>query len=292
MNISLEWYRCFLTVVRTGSFTKAARELFISQPAVSHCIGRLEEALGCRIFVRLPKEIRLTREGETLYESVKAAFEKLDEGERRVLGLIHPDSGEISIGASDMTLRFYLLPYLERYHTMYPLVKIHVTNAPTPETLRMLDAGRLDFGVISEPFDRRADAVRVREIEDIFVCSDKYRYEGLLPLEKLCSLPMICLEKDTSTRRYVDSFFEAQSLSLEPEFELATSDLIVRFAERDLGVGCVVRDFAAESIASGRLFELKPERPIPPRSICVVRSASVSVAGSRLLEMIMTQRLR
>lgn len=286
MKCSLEWYRYFCTVAESGGITQASKELFVSQPAVSHSIRQLESALGCKLFERSPKGSRLTCEGEILYEYVKNAFDSIAQGEKKLLELTTLECGEIRIGASDMTLRFYLLPYLEKYHRLYPKIKIIVTNAPTPDTLRMLDGNKIDFGVVSEDTRPIPGSKKVRLIEDVFVCSEKYRTESVLTLEELAAMPMICLEKNTSTRKYIDSFFSRNDLTLSPEFELATSDLIVRFAVRGLGVGCVVRDFAAQALESGELFELKTKKPIPPRSICTVQSKHISAAGSRLLAML------
>lgn len=283
---NLEWYRYFYTVARTGGFTQASRELFVSQPAVSHCILQLERSLGCALFERVPKGTRLTKEGETLFAYIEAAFNSVAEGEKKLYELSVLDGGEIRIGASDMTLRYYLLPHLERFHAVYPKIKIIVTNAPTPDTLDMLSKDKIDFGVISEPLPTGIDAKRVQEIEDIFVCGRRFYTEETLTLEEVARLPMICLESNTSTRSYVDSFFRSNGVTLSPEFELATSDLIVSFAERELGVGCVVRDFARDSLASGKLFELKTVKKMPPRGICVVRGTSVSNAGSKLIEML------
>lgn len=112
------------------------------------------------------------------------------------------------------------------------------------------------------------------EIRDIFIASRRFSaLEGKpLPLAELEHLPVICLEKNTSTRRYVDAFFAGCGARLTPEFELATSDLIVQFAERSLGVGCVVEAFARRAIAEGTVFRIPTEPDIPPRQICVARS--------------------
>lgn len=84
--------------------------------------------------------------------------------------------GEVRIGASDMTLQFYLLPYLEKFHEQYPGIKVIVTNAPTPETLNYLREGHIDFGIVSTPFPERPDIqmIPVREIEDVFVAGRRF----------------------------------------------------------------------------------------------------------------------
>ena len=96
------------------------------------------------------------------------------------------------------------------------------------------------------------------------------------------------MEKPTSTRKYVQNFLEERGVRINPEFELATSDMIVQFALRNLGVGSVVRDFAAQELAEGTLTELKFEDPVPVRDFLVVTDerSRKSLAASALLEMV------
>lgn len=100
----------------------------------------------------------------------------MQQGEQVLSKLKNLESGEIRIGASDMTLQFYLLPYLDLFHQKYPAIKVHVTNGPTPETLMYLKEGKIDFGVVTEPFaeDETMDIQVVREVEDIFVAAHRY----------------------------------------------------------------------------------------------------------------------
>ena len=300
--VHLDLYRVFEAVARLGNVTAAAEELLLSQPAVSQKIRQLEEALRCSLFVRTSRGVHLTAEGETLYRYTAEGLERIRRGERKLNELLNLDNGEIRVGASDMTLQFCLLPYLEKFHARYPGVRISVTNGPTPETLRFLEQGGIDFGVVTEG-DPSQDApsdvfpekgVRlfpVGQVRDIFVAGPRFRRltGAPLPLRELEHLPLICLERNTSTRRYVDRFFASRNTVLSPEFELATSDLIVRFAERNLGIGCVVEAFAAAALQEGRVWELPLEEPLPPRRICVaLGDGPVSPAARQLLDLIIS----
>ena len=188
--------------------------------------------------------------------------------------------------------QYYLLPHLERFHEKYPGIKVVVTNAPTPETLRNLREGIIDFGVVSTPFDAgdEIQAIVVREIEDVFVAGRKFiPYKNrMLDLQELEHMPIICLEGETSSRSYIDNFLRQNHVEIKPEFELATSDMIVQFTLRNLGVGCVVRDFAREYLDSGQLFELRFNQIIPKRHFCVVTDGKnpISAAAQNLLELV------
>ena len=289
---TLGYYNVFYYVAKHKSLTAAAGELAISQPAVSQSVRQLEASLGVKLFTRASKGVRLTKEGEMLYGYVAKGYEQIMLGEQKVRQMLNLDLGEIHIGASDMTLQYYLLPHLERFHEKYPGIKVVVTNAPTPETLRNLREGIIDFGVVSTPFDAgdEIQAIVVREIEDVFVAGRKFiHYKNrMLDLQELEHMPIICLEGETSSRSYIDNFLRQNHVEIKPEFELATSDMIVQFTLRNLGVGCVVRDFAREYLDSGQLFELRFNQIIPKRHFCVVTDGKnpISAAAQNLLELV------
>lgn len=292
MDINLEYYKIFYYVASAGSFTKAGEELCISQPAVSQSIKLLEDILGTKLFIRVPKGVKLTPEGEALYSYVKRGYEYIKLGEEQFQKMLDLEHGEIRIGASDMTLEFYLLPYLERFHERYPGIKVSVTNAPTPSTLALLYEGKIDFGVVSEPFQLKSGVQYqiVRKIRDIFVAGGKFNNLNGKTMEytDLEKLPIISLEQNTSTRKYVNDYLHDKGVVLNPEFELATSDMIVKFAIRNLGVGCVVEDFAKEALEKGKLFELEFTDQIPERNISVITSKQnpISKAAQELLDML------
>ena len=287
---NLEYFKVFYYTPRLGSVTGAANELSISQPAVSQSLKALERSLGAPLFQRASRGVRLTREGQLLYSYVEKGYEEIEQGVEKVRQMLNLELGKVHIGASDMTLRFYLLPFLERFHEQYPGIKAIVANAPTPETLRLLQAGKIDFGVVSAPFRQQEEfrVEQVREIEDVFVAGRRFiSYKNrMMDLQELEGLPLIFLEGNTSTRSYMNTYLSANGVELQPEFELSTSDMIVQFALRNLGIGCVVRDFAAEFLESGLLFELRFNKMIPRRQICVVtgRKMPVSAAAGKLLE--------
>lgn len=295
MISNLEYYKVFYYVAKYGSVTKAAGELAISQPAVSQALKQLERQLEVTLFYRAAKGVKLTSEGQLLYSYVEKGYEQIELGVKKVRELQNLELGEIRIGASDMTLQYYLLPYLEKFHEKYPEIKVTVTNAPTPETLNFLKEGRIDFGIVSTPFHEMTDlkVTTVREIEDVFVAGRRFiAYKNkTLDLQDLEKLPMICLEKNTSTRSYMDDFLSKNNVSIQPEFELATSDMIVQFALRNLGVASIVKDFAKDYVESGLLFELRFNKIIPKRSFCVVQNTKVPLpaASRKLLEIMELQ---
>lgn len=291
---NLEYYKVFYYVAKCGGLTTAAEVLSISQPAVSQSVKQLEKAVGTKLFIRTTKGARLTQEGELLFSYVSKGYEQMELGEEKLKQMLNLDLGEIHIGASDMTLQFYLLPFLEKFHEKYPKIKVNVTNAPTPETLQYLQEGKIDFGVVSTPFESKKDvqSIVVKEIEDIFVAARRFTKlkNKTLDFQELEKLPLIFLEKKTSSRSYMDQFLLENHIVISPEFELATSDMIVQFTMRNLGVGCVMKEFAKEYVDSGKLFELRFNKIIPKRSFCVVidHKNPLSPSARNLLQIIET----
>ena len=292
IDLNLEYVKTFYYVGKLKSMTKAAEYMHVSQPAISQSMKQLENQVGCKLIGRASGGVKFTKEGEEFYTYVKKGYEHLEGGAKRMNQLMDLDGGELKIGASDMTLQYFLLPYLERFHEEHPSVKVIVTNAPTPETLENLRESTIDFGLISSPFEKSENLLvtKVREIEDIFVAGRKFLpYKNrMLDLSELESMPIISLEGRTSTRRYMESFLAENGVKMNSEFELATSDMIVQFALRNLGVGSIVSDFAEEHLENGKLFKLRFNKRIPKRSFCLVQDkrAYLSPAAKELLRYI------
>ena len=292
MNVNLEYYKIFYYVTKCGSFTAAAEELCISQPAVSQAIKLLENVLGSSLYIRTQKGVKLTPEGEVLFSYISRGYETIILGETKFKKMLDLENGEIRIGASDMTLQFYLLKFLEEFHMKHPKIKVTVTNGPTPETLEYLYEGKIDFGVVSVPFQAKPEVniKEVQPIKDVFVGGMGFKdlRDKELDYKDLEQLPIICLEKNTSTRAYIDDYLKDNGVVLEPEFELATSDIIVQFTLRNFGIGSVVRNFAEKYIDSGELFDLKFKKEIPNRNFCIITSDKnpISTAAKELLGML------
>lgn len=281
---NLELYSSFVELAKYSSLSSAAKAMHISQPALSGKVAQLENSLGVKLIFRSNRGFKLTGEGQALLDHLESGFAQIEIGENRLREIAGLENGIMRIGASDMTLRFFLLDYLEKFHSEHPGVKLAVTNAPTPQTLEALRNGLIDFCVISEPVDdfdcRALELIPVRSIQDIFICSD--RYSGLLDhavdFKELSEAPLILLGKETSTRRYIDRFFLPDALTAD--IELATSDLLLEFARRGIGVACIVSDFASADLDSGRLFRVKLKNELPPRNFLLAYSKKLPLPSA------------
>ncbi|GAA0309224.1 DNA-binding transcriptional LysR family regulator [Gracilibacillus halotolerans] len=291
MSIKLDLYRVFWMVGKYKSFSKAAGKLFMTQPAVSQSIQQLESELGTRLFNRTSKGVTFTEEGSLLYEYVHSSLSLIDTGEEKILEFKNLTAGELKIGVGDTISRHFLLPFLEKFHSNYPNIKFKIENGTTAETLAMLKSGEVDIAVCNLPVnDPALEVMPCMEIQDIFVCGEKYKrlLRKPLQLEQLVRLPLIFLEPNSNSRKYVDQFLEKQGVDVSPEFELGYHDLLLDFAKINLGIACVTREFSKEYLNRGYVWEIPLEMEIPKRSIgvCYLQSVPLSSASTKFVELI------
>ena len=285
-------YNTFLVAAECKSVSEAAKRLYVSQPSVSAELASLESELNVRLFFRSNRGITLTEEGRVLYDYIKNAFSFIEKGEEKLREISGLKSGTLRIGASDMTLRFFLLDYITEFRELYPDVHLTVTNNPTPKTFEALKNGSIDFGVVSEPFSSANEddfvLIPVREINDIFIVksSDPLADKKGITKNELSSHPVIMLERHTSTRSYVSSYLGGDFPP--PVIELATSDLLLEFAKRGIGVSSIVEDFAKEELSKGSVRKLDLLDPIPSRRFFLVflRRIPLSIAAERMISLI------
>ena len=172
MEQHLTQYRIFYAVARAGNISRAAKELFISQPAISKSIRKLQESLGMALFIRNSRGVSLTAEGQGLFQHVEAAFEALERGENELKQIQNLHIGQLKIGVSNTLCKYILLPYLKGFIAQYPHVRILIESQDTARTISMLEQQKLDIGLIAEPKNRRSlSFLPVMRIEDTFVCT-------------------------------------------------------------------------------------------------------------------------
>ena len=186
MSQNLSAYRIFYTVANAKNISKAARELFISQPAISKSIQKLEDSLGCRLFIRSSKGVSLTEEGNLLYSYVKDAFDALSLGEKKLKRSIELGAGHLNIGVSSTLCKYILLPYLKEFIRLHPYIRISITCQSTNETLKLLEEDKIDIGLVGKPEEvKNIQFDFLEEIEDIFVAAKDYlRHTRFFPIPR------------------------------------------------------------------------------------------------------------
>lgn len=294
MAVSYDYYRIFYFVAKYRSFTRAAAILMSSQPNVTRTINLLESALGCTLFVRSNRGVALTPEGEALYAHIRLAQEQISAGEQAVASARSLQSGSVSVGTSETALLGLLLPVLRRYHLTYPGIRIRLTNHSTPQAIAALQSGLVELAVVTTPLLPAQSRPGLRQThladyQDILIGGPHFAALAgrPQPLEALCRLPLVCMDRSTHTYEFYSDWFARHHLLLQPDIEVATADQILPLVKNDLGLGFLPTFFAADAVARGEVFRIPTETPIPPRSICLLTARGpLSLAAQALAAML------
>lgn len=289
--INLEWYRIFLHTARHRNLTKAAKELHITQPSVSYAIKQMEEAMELKLFHRLSKGVELTEEGLALFEYVEQSFGMLESAQIHLQNLKQLTEGEIRIGASDSLIKHLLLPHLNAFHRKYPGIRIRLSHGKTPDITQRLKAGEIDCALLHLPVhDPQLNIQTLAVLEDCFVVGETYKgmANRSLTANELAELPLIFLSEGSSTRIFIEQWFAAKGLSVKPDIELGSIDLLAEFARLGYGAAFISRSFVQQELDQGKLFELHIEDSLPPRSIgfAVRLDMHLSIAAENFVQIL------
>lgn len=272
MEQHLSQYKIFYAVAKAGNISKAAKELFISQPAISKTISKLEESLGVALFTRNSRGVMLTAEGQVLYSHVSNAFDTLSRGENELKRIKDFNIGQIRIGVSNTLCKYILLHYLKGFVEQYPHVKVVIDSQDTARTINLLEQQQLDIGLIAEPRVRRSlTFLPVMQIADTFVCTKAYLDNLKLRegsrVDVFSAGTIMLLEHSNMTRSHIDTWFSENNIEPKQILEANTMDLLIEFSKIGLGIGCVIREFVKDELADGTLIEVPLPSPVSRRTV-------------------------
>ena len=293
MNIDFELYRVFYVVANHSNITKASEELNISQPAISKSIKNLEEQLGGQLFVRTKRGVILTEEGKEFYSYIKQAIEYINNAENKFTDLINLETGCIKIGISTTLTKEFLLPYLERFHSLYPKIDIQIITSLTSELMLKLKGGLVDLIILNlndKVYGNDVDIIKCRKVNDCFVVSDKYKdlVNKEISLKELNNYPLILQAKGSNIRQFLDDVARENGVILRPNIELASYSLVVEFSKIGWGIGYVTKEYIKDEINNKELFVLNIKEKIPSRyvGIALLKNHVPSFSTKKLIEII------
>ena len=292
MNISLDLYRIFYIVAKEGSISASSNILFISQPAITFQIKKLEEQLGVSLFTRTKHGMILTDEGKVLFEYVKNGIENISNGENALSNLKNLDSGTIRIGVSTTICRYILMPYLERFHEKYPNIDIQINNNISNNLIKELRNGNLDILMLFSPSTENKDLIitPIKNVQDIFVGNKKY-YDLINKsnnLNDLKSYPLIFPNASSNSRTYLNKYLKDNNVHLKPKLEVVSYNLIVDLIKAGFGIGYVTKEFIKDELKNKSLYEIKITPSIPKRTIVIATmdKKEPNYSVKKLIEMI------
>lgn len=286
MESNLSLYKIFYTVANTQNISRASRELYISQPAISKAIQKLEQNLGATLFVRSSRGVTLTHEGKLLYDHIHNAFQSIALGEEALAKELSGESGSLHIGVSTILCKYLLLPYLKEFMAENPSIQVSITCQSSARTIQMLEQGQLDLGLIADSNSiQNLQFLPIGEIHDTFVASPDYHTHLNLSKDATANeifhaSTVMLLDKENITRQYVSEYLDENRIEPRSFLEVTDMDLLVEFSRLSMGIGCVIREFVLEDIASGRLTEIPLEIPIPSRKVGAAFQKSSAYSGT------------
>ena len=274
MYVTWDYYKVFYYVAKYQNFTKAARVLGSNQPNVTHTMNRLEEQLGCVLFIRSNRGVTLTPEGELLYARVSSAAVQIQEAEEELSASATLEHGSISISATETALNIYLSDKLRAFHEDFPRIRLRISNHSTPQAVQAVRNGEVDFAVVSTPaeVDAPLNIVELEPFREILVGGRTFTAlaSQTLSLKELSAYPLISLSEESMTRAFYRQFFLEHDAVLRPDTEAATTDQILPLVKCELGLAFIPELMAREAVKNKEVVKLSLEEKIPDRNVCLV----------------------
>ncbi len=267
---NLNRYRLFCAVAECESISRAAEMNYISQPAISKAITKMEESLGTQLFVRNHRGVTLTEEGKIMYEQLKSAFDIIKTGEDTIRRINELGIGRLRLGASSILCKHMLLPYLKEFIQLNPHIKITIECQSSSRIMKLLADGRIDIGLIVKP-ESQSDIgfYSLGEIEDVFIATESY-VENLHIREDSSIFEkanIMLLDGANYSRMHVDRYFKENNIVPEHILEVSGMDMLIEFAKTGIGVGCAIKRFVQKELDEGALFEIPLSVPINKREV-------------------------
>lgn len=268
MNINFELYKVFYEVANSKSISKGAKNLMISQPAVTQSIQTLENELGGKLFIRTPKGVILTNEGKELYSYIKDGMTYFINGTNKFMSLKTLDYGSLNIGATTTISENYLMPYLKNFHDLYPNININITNDLTDNLIKDLRTGNLDIVIMAIPKYSINDLKIscLTDLNDVFVGGVKNKNKKYNNLESILKEEILLQKKPSVTRNNFDDNIKEKNIIFNPKMEIVSHNLLAKLIEENFGIGLVTKEFINDKL-NRTLFEIEILENIPKRKL-------------------------
>lgn len=268
MNINFELYKVFYAVANSKSISKGAEKLMISQPAVTQSIKTLEYELGGKLFIRTPKGVILTDEGQELYNYINDGMSYFINGTNKFMSLKTLETGTLNIGATTTISENYLMTYLKKFHSLYPNITINITNDLTDNLLKNLRNGSLDIVITSIPKYNIKDLkiTYLTDLEDIFVGGYEYKNKTYKNIQQLLKEDIILQRKPSVTRNNFDNYIKEKKLTCNTKMEVVSHTLLVKLTESNFGIGLLTKEFIKDKL-NDTLYEIQIQSEIPKRKL-------------------------
>jgi DNA-binding transcriptional LysR family regulator len=273
MDVSLSHLRALGAVARHASFSRAAGELGVTQPAVSMQVRQLEDTVGQALLERVGKRAFPTRAGEILLAHAARAFHEIDAAVERMQALRGVVAGRVRVGTSNSLSIYILPPFLRRFRSRYPATELVVVTGNAPEIARAVVENELDLGIVSLPVRERELAVTPFFDDELVAIAPplpRWRRLRVIDPEALARESLILFEPGGTVRRVIDGWFRRAGAAPTRPMELGNTEAIKKLVEAGLGLS-VTSWFSVKADVRRRLLAGIRLQPTLVRKIGVVR---------------------
>lgn len=281
--IDFDLYKMFYTVAKYGSISKAAEELFVSQPAASQSVKQLEKLLDTPLFNRRHHGIELSAQGgKVIFDDVEQAVKLLYGVEEKLAALKQNATGTLRIGASETIFQYFLSEKIVEYNKLYPHVKIELISEVSPKIVALMKSDECDIGFLNLPVED-ADGIVIEKsiqfLNDIFIAGERFKElkDKEISVQDLQKYPLLLMENSTVSREAVNHYGVSHGVRFEPAVEVNSWGFMKRLVVNGMGIGCIPREYALNEIADGSLFEVKVLPAMPVRSVGMALPKNVNM---------------
>lgn len=248
--------QAFVRLAHNGSFTLTARELFLTQSAISHSMRALEEDIGCRLFDRLGKKLMLTQAGEHLLQHAERVLQEMAVAREGIEALGRWGRTRLRLGAPASLCAGLLPAVLRTIRREFPQCAIRVEGGHAHRAVTLLEEGRVDLAMTVElPGDDRFEFTPVFGDELAFLVSPEHPWArgASAPRSEIASQQFIVYDKSSRTWQLIDDYFGHEEISLNAPIELGSMSAIKELAKLNLGIAILAPWVAAREIQEGSL---------------------------------------
>lgn len=295
MENKIDSYKIFESVARNESISKASEELYISQPAVSQSIKKLEESVGGELFNRSKNGVKLTSEGKLFYDYIKKGLDFIENGERVFSSLRNVEVGTIKIGASATLTKHVIMNHLKTFHKLYPNINIEIVNHLSSELVHMLKNGLVDLLILNLPLTDDNDLIiqPFKQVQEIFCASPEYIDSNkVYSLSDLKELSLISQKRPSNTRTYFENFLKNNNIDLTPSIEAVSFNVVCDLTKIGFGYSYLTKEFVLDELKNGSLVEMKTDFHLEKRDIGIVlyHRTHLPFASKKLVELILNSK--
>lgn len=283
INNDFNLFKNFYYVAMTGSFSKAAKELFISQPTVSYNIKCLENNLDTKLFIRKPKGIELTDDGKTILEYIETAYNSVLLAERSVTNSQLLNKGTLNIGGPSYIIKRFISPLICEFVKKHPLLKVNIITKSSPELLKLLKTNKIDILIDTLPIDNLTENIKVEMLWKKETCFAGTG-ENIKKYDPSTDRILVFPEKRSDIGKYLLQEFLLKNWNPNIKMEITSTEIMLELVKNGIGIGYFMEDYIKSELEKGVLKKIKTGIKMPTINIaCLYINEFLNYAAKQFL---------